>query len=144
MKLVVDTNILITFFWKESFFRSIIDDQQLDLYTPPYALTELEKFAAEIQKKTGLSEGAFKESKKMLCQKIQFIPLEEYTSYLLPAQQTGKGLTKEQYIDFLDDLDFVACAFALSCPLWSNDKLIKEKTTITVFTTYELILLLKK
>jgi len=142
MKLVVDTNVLITFFWKNSTFNKIIHDKNLHLYAPAYALTEINKYAHHIQKKTGLSALRFKKLRNELYEHVQFMPFDEYASYFLTAQEMGKGLTKEQYELFLDDLDFIACAFAWGCPLWSNDKLLKEKTKIEVLTTAEVVLLL--
>jgi predicted nucleic acid-binding protein len=38
-----------------------------------------------------------------------------------------------------DDIDFTALALKLDCPLWSNDKELKQQTVVKVFSTSELI-----
>ena len=141
MRLVVDTNILMLGFWKNSTLRKIIRDKNPRLYAPTHALTEIKKYATHIRQKTSLSAAEFRKTGRELRENVQFVPFDEYASYFISAQERGKGLTKEQYELFLDDLDFIACAFALGCPSWSNDKLLKEKTKIEVLTTAEVVLL---
>mgnify|MGYP001595203714 CR=1 FL=1 len=41
MKFVVDTNILFTFLWKDSFTKGILLDQELEFFAPEYALEEI-------------------------------------------------------------------------------------------------------
>jgi predicted nucleic acid-binding protein len=55
MKLVVDSNVLFTFFWKNSISREIFLNQNLKLYSPEYCLEEIEKYANVIRKKTKIS-----------------------------------------------------------------------------------------
>ncbi|MCK4435272.1 hypothetical protein KAU87_00515, partial [Candidatus Bathyarchaeota archaeon] len=58
-----------------------------------------------------------------------FIPLEEYSSFMKEALA----------IPDPDDIDFPALALKLDCPLWSNDKELKQQTVVKVFSTSELI-----
>ena len=60
MKFVVDTNILFTFFWKNSFTKGLLVDQDLEYFAPEYSLEEINKYTDEILKKTGISLEKFK------------------------------------------------------------------------------------
>ena len=55
MEFIVDTNVLLTFFWKNSTFKKISLMQELDLFSPEFALKEINKHSDEIIKKCGLS-----------------------------------------------------------------------------------------
>ena len=65
---------------------------------------------------------------------VEFIPLEEYSSFMKEALA----------IPDPDDIDFTALALKLDCPLWSNDKELKQQTVVKVFSTSELISLLSE
>ena len=51
MKFVVDTNILFSFFNKESFTKKIIINPSLDLISPDFAISELKKYSKLIIEK---------------------------------------------------------------------------------------------
>ena len=78
MQCVVDTNILFTFFWKESFLKSLLTKQHITFYSPEYALEELNKYASDIQKRANLSKEAWKIALQALAEQVLFIPLEKY------------------------------------------------------------------
>ena len=65
---------------------------------------------------------------------VEFIPLEEYSSFMKEALA----------IPDPDDIDFTALALKLDCPLWSNDKELKQQTVVKVFSTSDLISLLSE
>lgn len=141
MKLVVDSNVLFTFFWKNSIFNALSIKQELELFSPVFALKEIDKYSSEISKKTKLSQSVFKDLRKALMERVGFIPLEAYSSILKQAPNIIKNLSKEEYEELINDIDFLALALKLNCPIWSNDKLFKKQSKITVFSTEEIILL---
>ena len=75
MKFVVDTNILFTFFWKNSFTKGLLVDQDLEFFAPEFALEEINKYSDEIIEKTGISLEKFKELRRDLAIFVEFIPL---------------------------------------------------------------------
>lgn len=133
MKLVIDSNVLFTFFWKFSAGGNIIALQKLKLYSPEFALQEIRGHLSEILAKTGCSEKEFNNLLEELAKLIEFIPLEKYSSFLPDA---AKSLSDK------DDVDFIALALRLNCPVWSNDPHLKQQSEVLVFTTAELINLL--
>jgi len=50
MRLVVDMNILFSFFKKWTFTRRVITRNDLTLYSPSYALEEIKRYEDEIKK----------------------------------------------------------------------------------------------
>lgn len=129
MRLVVDTNILFSFFWKDSFLAKIMVSQELELFSPEYALEEIKKYEKEIRIKTGLSQEGFNKKRGELPILITFIPLKEYR----------ESLKKLKDIPDKNDMDFLALALMLKCPLWSNDIALKKQSRIKTITTKELL-----
>jgi predicted nucleic acid-binding protein len=129
MKIVVDTNIMFTFFWERSFTRGLLLNQNLELVAPVFALEEINEHSAEIIEKTGISEELFVELKTKLGILVEFIPLEEYSKFLNQASS----------IPDKDDVDFVALALKTGAPVWSNDPHFKKQSLVETFTTGELI-----
>ena len=139
MRLVVDTNVLLTFFWKNSAFNSISIKQELELFSPVYALEEINKHSSEILTKAKLSQKEFKKIRNEFALRVEFIPLEEYSSFLKKAFLLTNNLLKNELIEFSNDIDFFALALKLDCAIWSNDKLFKKQPKIKVFNTKEVI-----
>jgi len=129
LEFVADTNILFTFFWEGSFSRKLLIKQELDFFSPELALEEVNGHSDEIRKKTGISPGEFTELRRELAIFVEFIPLEEYASLLHEAS----------IISDKDDIDFIALALKLNCPIWSNDRHFKEQSLVRVFSTSELV-----
>ena len=131
MKLVVDTNILITYFWKNSETRKIITHgEDLELVAPEFALEEINKHKYGILKKTKISEEEFKITKIDLAVYIKFFQLKEYGKFLQKALEFSPDE---------NDIDFFALALKLNCPLWSNDKKLKQQDKVKVYSTEELL-----
>ncbi|HIJ03012.1 TPA: hypothetical protein HA369_01705 [Candidatus Woesearchaeota archaeon] len=62
--------------------------------------------------------------------KITISPKEDYQQYLTPA----KHITPDE-----NDTEYFALALKLSCPIWSNDKRLKNQEKIRIFSTTELL-----
>lgn len=141
MRLVVDSNVLFTYFWKNSILRNILT-QPIELLAPEYALEEINKYAEELMKKTSLSKGEFKKTMQKLAHIVYFIPIEEYSSAFYKVTTLRSKLNTQNYNEIIKDIDFLVLAAHLQYPLWSNDILLKKQSTVSVFTTKEIIELL--
>ncbi len=139
MRIVVDSNILFTFFWKESIFSLVINKKGLDFLSPEYALEEIKKYEEEIQKKAKLSKNQFETRKTELVMNVGFIKLQEYQERFKEVQQIIQSFPKEEQEEFLSDIDFLSLALKNNCPLWTNDKLLKKQKQIPVLSTKEII-----
>jgi len=131
MKFVVDTNILFTFFWKNSFTKGLLVDQDLEFFAPEFALEEINKYSDEIIEKTGISLEKFKELRRDLAIFVEFIPLDEYKQFL-PESLSLIPMHP-------DDTDFLALALKLKLSIWSNDPHLKRQSKVKVYSTSELL-----
>jgi predicted nucleic acid-binding protein len=134
MKFVVDTNVLFTFFWRASSTRGLLLRQEFDFFSPELASEEIKEQKDEILRKTGISSEQFNEIWKELSVLVEFVPLEEYSDFFMKV-----SIAPDE-----DDIDFLALALKLDCPLWSNDKALKKQSLVEVFDTREFIYILSK
>jgi len=102
----------------------------LKLFSPEFALEEINKYKLEILKKTKISEKEFKELKVDLAIAIEFISFEEYKEFLKSASKISQ---------VSNDSDFFALALKLQIPLWSNDSLLKKQNKVKVISTPDLL-----
>src|SRR3989344_5571482 len=130
MKFVVDTNILYTFFWKTSLTNKVLLTQDLELFSPEFALEEINLHKQDILKKTKLSEKEFKELRTDLAIAVEFLPIEKYKDFFEPAKKICPDS---------NDIDFFALALKLDLPIWSNDSLLKKQNAVNVFSTSDLL-----
>jgi len=133
MRIVVDTNILFSFFWKESLTKKLIDNPSFNLVSPETALLELKKYKEEIKNKTKINEKDFNFLFVQLKQQINFINKKDYDKNIKAAEEISPDKA---------DSDFIALSLKYNCPLWSNDAILKKQDKIAVISTKELIELL--
>lgn len=142
MKLVVDSNVLFTFFWKNSIFHEIQNTIVMELYSPEYALEEINKYSSDIIKKANISKKEFKNLKTKLISKVTFMPLGDYSGFIKKIEDMIKGSSEDEKNEILKDIDFITLAYKLNLPIWSNDKLLKKQQIIEIFSTEEIIKLI--
>ena len=135
MKLVVDANILFSFFKKDSFTRRfILSHPEIELFTSMYVFDELEEHKDEIKSKAKIDERVYVLSTKELSEYVTIMPLEEFKEFWEEAKQISPDP---------DDVEYLAVALSLNCAIWSNDRNLKEgQSRIMVITTVELSKLL--
>ncbi|MEK6887711.1 MAG: PIN domain-containing protein [Candidatus Aenigmatarchaeota archaeon] len=139
MELVVDANVLFSFFKSESTVRDIIIDPEskfgLMLYAPELMLSELDKHKSEICVKARISEEGYELSRNVLETFVKSMPNEfwqdckEDASKLLPEHPK--------------DTPYFALALKLGCAIWSNEKKLKWQSVVKIFSTKELLELFK-
>ncbi|MFH1803173.1 MAG: PIN domain-containing protein [archaeon] len=143
MKLVIDSNVLFTFFWKNSALTNILEIKpDIELFSPEYALTEITNNKLELLQKTKLSASEFDKKKNELAEIVSFIPLKEYSSSIKEIKSLTHSFPEHKKDEILKDADFLALALQLNVPLWSNDKLLRKQPQIPVLSTADMIELL--
>ena len=138
MKLVVDTNILFSFFKKDSFTQKLIVNPSLELISPEVAFKELKKYSKEISVKSKIGKDNLDFMFSLLKEYVKFVPLEVYKGEFNNSLKIIEKFPKEDLGEFLDDIDFFALASKENCPVWSKDALFKRQSIIKVFNTSEL------
>ncbi|MEK6908970.1 MAG: PIN domain-containing protein [Nanoarchaeota archaeon] len=130
MKIVVDTNVLFSFFWKESITRKLIINLGNLLLSPKKAKEELNKYSREIIQKAKINQKEFDNLLVELESYINFIELKDYNDSIENVKNSI--LDKEDY-------DFLALAYKNNYILWSNDLFLKRQELVKGITTKELL-----
>lgn len=130
MRLVVDTNIMFSFFNHKSTARELSTRYDLLLYSPTFALTEIEKYKEVIMKRFSLTHMQYSVIIKLLQTVINFVGEDEYETFFSKAKKISPDP---------DDIDFFALSFSLNCNLWSNDADLKKQSSLEVWSTKDLI-----
>ncbi|WP_088858578.1 PIN domain-containing protein [Thermococcus profundus] len=131
--LVVNTNVLFSFFGKSTTTRELVFLLSGRLISPEFALEELREHRDEIMKKAKIGEKEFEEILSVLREHIIFVNEGFYAEFIPLALK----ITPDK-----DDADFVALALKVKAPLWSNDKRLNEIEEIEVLNTKEVLGLL--
>ncbi|MBI3032182.1 PIN domain-containing protein [Candidatus Woesearchaeota archaeon] len=129
MNLVVDANVIFAALIRNSFSYNLLFTDKFNLFTSEYIFTEFEDHKEEILEKTERTTEEFFNILNILKRRITLIPLEELTQYIKEAQE----LTPDP-----DDMVYFALALKLNCPIWSNDKKLKQQNKIIIYHTHEL------
>lgn len=138
MRIVVDTNILISSLIKDSITREILLLPYMDFYLPEFALEEVEAHKVKISKLSGLSPDEIDFSLDLLLENISIVPAQTIRPYLKEA---------EKIIGDIDpgDIPFIALALAVDNDgIWTNDKHFKKVRKIKIWNTPELLAYIKK
>jgi len=134
LKIVVDTNIMFSYFWEKSLTKKILQIKKIDFFTPHYAIKELDKYKYEILKKAKITSFKFNKAKDELKKDITIIPIKTYINKF----KNIKSIPDEK------DIDFIALCLELKTVLWSNDNVLKNQNYVTIFNTKEILIILKK
>ena len=138
MKLIIDTNILISSLLKDSISRELLLNEFFEFYLPEIVLREVNKYLPYIIQKSKLSEEEIKKLLNTILENLNLVPIDEYKGKM------NEGL---EIIGNIDEKDtqFVALALAIeNVGIWSNDKHLNKQEKIQVYKTKDIINLLEK
>ena len=134
MKIVIDTNCIISALIRDNISRKIIFNNNFYFITPDFALTEIYKYKSEIMEKANIFDDEFDILLSLIFENIQIIPIGEYEDNL----ETSKSLIRD-----INDIPFIALAIALKVDgIWSDDNDFFEQDRVKVFRTEEMVRLL--
>ncbi len=138
MKLVIDTNILISALIKNSTVREIIMNSRIKFYYPAISLNEVHKYIELIMNKSGLNSNEYSELLRNLLSYINLVREDKFIDYLGEAEKIiGK-------ID-INDVVFVACALAINADgIYSEDRHFERQNRVNVFKTKDVLEILKE
>lgn len=134
MLLVVDANIIFSALIRDGKNAELLLNLYFDLCAPEFLLHEFETNKQELLDKTYRSAEEFDEIFILLQQVVKIVPKADFERFL----EQAKNISPDP-----DDVAYFALAFKLGCPIWSNDKDLKEKQRIIkVYSTEDLLKLL--
>jgi predicted nucleic acid-binding protein len=130
MNLVLDANILFAALIKNNLTRQLLVSENIQLFAPEFIFNEVQKYLKVILKKSKKSIEELERLMFELSQIIVFIPTNDLHPYLTYAKQISPDP---------DDALYLALALTLQCPIWSNDKRLKEQKEVIVYSTEDLL-----
>ena len=132
-RLVVDANVLIAAFLKESVVRRILTVPLIDLYAPEFLWQEIRKHLVTLRRRAGLSKQGAEDLLGLLERYVTTLPAE----VVLPHWERARTA-----MDPIDPKDaaYIAAALGGSCDgVWSDDPHLKAQRLVPCWTTNELV-----
>jgi len=136
MELVVDANILVSGLIKDGITRELMLNNDLDLYTSDFIFIELFKHMKELAKKADMTINEFNDMAEILIVEsdLKTITKDEARSFIDTANTISPDI---------DDALYFSVALKLNCAIWSNDKELKNQNYVKIYSTSDLIKMLK-
>ena len=133
MKLVLDTNIIISALIKKSLTRFLILNSPYDLFLPEFSFTEIKKHLPIIERKSKLSKQNIFCAMKILLRNIKIISADKLVKFHDEAYRIIGKIDE-------DDTEFIAAAlFLKDSIIWSDDAHFKKQKKIMVLNTKEIL-----
>lgn len=132
MRIVIDTNIILSAIIRDSITRHIIVSLGASFYYPEPSLDEIGRNKKEILEKGNLSEEEFKAILATLFKYITLVKTDELKEHMKKADLIIGAIHS-------NDVIFVAAALAKEAIIWSNDGHFQKQKEIPVRTTSEMI-----
>ena len=134
LRLVVDANVLVSAFLKDSLTRRILLDERLNLITPEHGFIETRRVLQrpKMLKRIGLEPAVFEELWAFLTSRIQTFPETDYQKSL------GESIHLAVHPE---DAPYIALAIKFQCPIWTNDpdfQIHAVKKSLQIYKTHEL------
>jgi len=130
MQIIVDANPIISLLIKPGKPIEILFIEELELVAPELLFEEIGNNKDLLVEKSRLSEEEIERFIEILKKKIKIIPEEEF----LKCKEKAEQICPDE-----KDITYFALALYLKCPLWSNEKKLKEQNEVMVYATHELI-----
>ncbi len=130
MRIIVDANVLISILIKPGKPIDLLLIEELDLVSPKLLFEEIENNKELIIQKSGLSKEEIERFIEVFRRKITVVPEEEFLEY----REKAETICPDE-----KDITYFALALRMECPIWSNEKRLKEQDQVTVWATHELM-----
>jgi len=132
MELVLDANVLIAALVKDGLTRKLLFEPDVIYFAPEFIIDEVFKHIDEVSNKVGVKPETIGELLNKIFSRanINVIPFEELKNFVKDAKNI---------VPDVGDLLYFACALKMKCPVWSNDKRLKNQDRIQIYSTKELI-----
>lgn len=138
MKIVIDTNIIISGLLKDSITRKILLSELFEFYLPEIVMVEVNKHIPYIAKKSNLSEEQIKSLLNIFLKNFKLVPINEYSDKMNEAIKIMEKIDEK-------DSQFIALALSIKNDgIWSNDRHFEKQKEIQVFKTSDIINILDK
>ena len=119
MRLVVDANIIMAAFIRDSAVRKLLFRPDNRFYFPEFILEEIEGHFDEIRERSGLSREDAKTVLELIFTRIEIIPAQKMAGHFESAESMMSGIGKK-------DVPYVALALGMpNDGIWRTAELVK-------------------
>tara|TARA_Y100000310_G_scaffold344949_1_gene460708 strand:- start:7012 stop:7422 length:411 start_codon:yes stop_codon:yes gene_type:complete len=133
MRLIVDTNIILSALLKEGLNRKIICSKDIEFYTIDYVLDEIRKYMDYIINKSEMSKDEIEILLSLFMENINILSDEETKQEIDEAKDIMK------LID-INDAPILACALAVQNDgIWTEDKHFDKQKRVKVWHSSDLL-----
>jgi len=132
LKLVVDTNVLLSALIADSATRTLFRSVDERLVAPEMLQHELDRHRGLVLEKSGLTETELAYLVGGLFDRVELVPDDELDAY--------RGVAENALADVdPDDVIFLATALAADGTIWSDDRHFREQDLVPVVTTEDVM-----
>jgi len=137
MKLVIDTNILISAMLRDSTTRRILLSASIEFLTAGYSIQEVMEHLEEVCKKNGVSRDKNLDILQRLQKHVRIVEIDDESG----VQEEAEDLMRK--ID-PDDAPVIAAALSVDCDgIWSEDPHLLKQDMVRIWRTRDLIQFIK-
>src|SRR3989344_6174850 len=124
MQIVADANPIISIFIKPNIRTTeLLFLEDLEIFAPELLFDEIERNRGIIIMKSGLTDEEFDEFFAILRKRISIVPKGDFLKF----RDEAKKICPDE-----KDIAYFALALYLKCPVWSNEKKLKEQSHVNV------------
>lgn len=136
MHLVIDANILVAALLKEATTRVILLEEDMEFFAPECLLNEVKGVLKNprVRRRIPLNDKDLSDLTSAVFSHIVFFPEKIFAPFIKRAILL---------VTHIEDAPYFALSLALKLPLWSNDLALKDQSLVKVYTTTEILKLLK-
>lgn len=130
MQVIIDANVIIAMLIRPGKPIDLFFDGRLKVLAPQLLFEELKNNKEELMEKSNLTGEEYEWLLTILTHNIEIIPELDFLSY----KETANKICPDP-----KDIVYFALALYLKYPIWTNEKVLKEQTEVTIYATPELI-----
>jgi len=131
MRIVIDANILLSILISaRGSKQGLLFSGEIEVISPDKLLFEAGKNWKEICNKSRLSEEDLEYSLSLVREEIKTFSFNEYKDMLPEAKDL---------CPHLKDIEYFALAMKFNCPIWTEEKRLKNQSRVDVLSTRELL-----
>ena len=130
MRIIVDANPVISILIKPGKPIDLLFVDELELIAPALLFEEINRNKDGIVRKSDLSKEDIEKFLTILKNRIKVIP----EGYFIRFKEKAEQICPDE-----KDMTYFALALYFKCPVWSDEKKLKEQEHVKVYSTHELM-----
>lgn len=133
MRIIVDSNRILSALLKGGLSRKIISSQAIEFYTIDYVLKEIRKYMDYIVEKSGMPKDEIESLLGFFMENITIVTDEEVRSKMEEAEKIMKNID-------IRDSPILACALAIpNDGIWTEDRHFEKQDKVKVWHSADLL-----